>query len=74
MRLSVKRVARIVGGWALLAVGGALLVLPGPGLLVIAAALALLAPEYAWAARLLRSAKDRISAGASALRRRRDAE
>jgi putative transmembrane protein PGPGW len=70
MRLSVKRTSRIVGGWVLLALGGALLVLPGPGLLVIAAALALLAPEYPWAARLLRSTKDRISA----LRPRRDAE
>lgn len=59
-----------MGGWVLLAVGAAMLVLPGPGLLVIAAALAVLAPEYEWAAKLLRSTKDRIAT----LRRRRDAE
>lgn len=70
MRLSVRRIARIAGGWALLAAGAAMLVLPGPGLVVIAGALAVLAPEYAWADRLLKSTKDRIAA----LRRRRDAE
>jgi hypothetical protein len=58
----VRRIARIAGGWTLLAVGGALLVLPGPGLLVVAGGLALLATEYEWAARWLRKAKDRIGA------------
>jgi hypothetical protein len=57
-----KRIARVIGGWALLAVGAALLVLPGPGLLVIAGGLALLATEYAWAARLLRNVKQRLAA------------
>jgi uncharacterized protein (TIGR02611 family) len=58
----VRRLARVTGGWLLLAVGTALLVLPGPGLLVIAGGLALLATEYDWAARLLRRAKDRLAA------------
>jgi uncharacterized protein (TIGR02611 family) len=58
----VRRVARMIGGWTLLAVGAALLVLPGPGLLVIAAGLALLATEYAWAARLLAKVKERLVA------------
>lgn len=62
MTLSAKRISRVAGGWALLAVGAALLVLPGPGLLVIAAGLGLLATEYEWAARLLRSVKERIAA------------
>lgn len=61
MRRSATRISRIVGGWALLAVGAALLVLPGPGLLVLAAGLALLATEHEWAARWLRSAKARLA-------------
>ncbi|HEX5403666.1 MAG TPA: PGPGW domain-containing protein [Pseudonocardiaceae bacterium] len=64
----VKRIGRIVGGWSLLAVGGAMLVLPGPGLLVIAGGLALLATEYTWAARLLANVKQRLAR----LRPRRD--
>jgi uncharacterized protein (TIGR02611 family) len=64
----VRRVARIALGWTLLVVGGALLVLPGPGLLVIAGGLALLATEYPWAAKLLRLARQRLAA----LRPRRD--
>lgn len=64
----VRRIARIALGWTLLVVGGALLVLPGPGLLVIAGGLALLATEYPWAARLLRLARQRLAA----LRPRRD--
>ena len=44
--------ALTVGG-TLIAVGVALLVLPGPGLLVIALGLALLATEFAWARHVL---------------------
>ncbi|HEY3754372.1 MAG TPA: PGPGW domain-containing protein [Pseudonocardiaceae bacterium] len=57
----VRRIGRIAGGWALLAAGGAMLVLPGPGLLVIAGGLALLATEYTWAARLLGNVKQRLA-------------
>ena len=39
------RIARIVGGMTLLVIGVAMLVLPGPGLVVIVAGLALLAPS-----------------------------
>jgi tellurite resistance protein TerC len=49
----VKRLAKIVFGFTLLAVGVALLVLPGPGWLTIALGLALLAGEYVWARKLL---------------------
>jgi uncharacterized protein (TIGR02611 family) len=56
------RIARVVGGWVVLAVGAALLVLPGPGLLVIAGGLALLATEYQWAANLLLSVRRRVDA------------
>jgi uncharacterized protein (TIGR02611 family) len=48
----VVRVLIVVAGFLLLAVGALLLVLPGPGLLVIAAGLGLLALEFRWAARL----------------------
>ena len=45
----IARLLRIAGGFTLLAFGIALLVLPGPGWLMIAAGLALLAAEFAWA-------------------------
>jgi uncharacterized protein (TIGR02611 family) len=40
--------------------GVVMLVTPGPGLLGIAAGLAILASEYTWAERLLRRIRDRI--------------
>ena len=49
----VKRRAIEVAGWLLLIAGVAALVLPGPGLLCLAAGLALLALRYEWAKRLL---------------------
>jgi uncharacterized protein (TIGR02611 family) len=58
---SGKRIAVFVVGVALVAGGIALLVLPGPGLLVIIAGLAVLATEFAWAERLLDQAKDRAA-------------
>lgn len=61
-RSPVARVARVVAGWTVLVVGVALLVLPGPGLLVIAGGLLLLSTEYEWAARLLRDVRERIAA------------
>lgn len=49
----VKRFAVTVAGLALLAVGLAMMVLPGPGILLIVGGLALLATEYVWARTLL---------------------
>ena len=46
---------RSVGG-ALLVAGLAMLVLPGPGLLVLAAGMAVLAVEFPWARRMLSEA------------------
>jgi putative transmembrane protein PGPGW len=37
-----------------------MLVLPGPGLVIIAAGLALLATEYDWVARLLMAVRQRV--------------
>jgi uncharacterized protein (TIGR02611 family) len=48
-----KRIGVLVVGLALLVVGIVMLVLPGPGVLVTMAGLALLATEYEWARRLL---------------------
>ena len=50
----------LIGGTVLL-VGVALLVLPGPGLLVIAGGLAILATEFFWAKRALRRAKGAVA-------------
>lgn len=50
----------VLGGFGLVGVGGLLLVLPGPGLLVIAAGLGLLSMEFRWAARLRRSVVARM--------------
>jgi len=48
------RVVHLVAGWTLLVLGAAMLVLPGPGILLILGGLALLAREQAWAGRLHR--------------------
>ena len=48
-----RRLVIAVVGVSLALVGIALIVLPGPGVLVVAVALAVLATEFAWAARAL---------------------
>jgi hypothetical protein len=50
----------LIGGTIVL-LGVAMLVLPGPGLLVIAGGLALLATEFLWARRALRNAKGAVA-------------
>lgn len=60
--------AAIVGG-TLIAVGVVLLVLPGPGLLLIALGVAVLASEFAWAETILQRMKKAGSAAADAARR-----
>lgn len=54
---STKRVVLGLVGSTVILVGVALLVLPGPGLLIIAAGLGILALEFAWASRLLRKGR-----------------
>lgn len=56
---SGKRIAVSVVGFALVAVGLVMLVVPGPGLLAIIAGLAVLATEYTWARRMLDETKQR---------------
>jgi uncharacterized protein (TIGR02611 family) len=57
IRRSGKRIAVTIAGFAVLLAGIALLVLPGPGWLLIFIGLAILATEYVWAERLLTAAK-----------------
>ena len=65
-----KATVTVVGG-ALVLAGVALLFLPGPGLLVIIAGLAVLATEFAWARRLLALARERARQVNDRVRRRR---
>jgi hypothetical protein len=60
--LASKVLCGIAGG-LLTAVGVVLLVLPGPGVVFVAAGLAVLAREYAWAERPLRWASARAREG-----------
>jgi uncharacterized protein (TIGR02611 family) len=53
-----KRFFKVLMGFTLLALGGIMLVTPGPGWLVIALGLATLAAEYMWARRLLDRLKE----------------
>jgi intracellular septation protein A len=52
-----KRFAVTIVGALLLLLGAAMMILPGPGILVIVAGLAVLATEYVWAQRLLKRAR-----------------
>ena len=54
---SSKRIAVSVVGGALVLLGLAMLVLPGPGILVVVVGFAVLGTEYAWAAAALERTK-----------------
>lgn len=67
-----RRMAISLLGFGLVLVGIVLLVLPGPGLLLIVAGLAVLATEYVWAQRTLNYARRKAAqAKDRALRRPR---
>jgi hypothetical protein len=79
---SSKRIAVTIVGGALVAAGLAMLVLPGPGILVVAVGFAVLGTEYAWAAAALertkrtaehagRLTKGAVQSASTRLRRRR---
>ncbi|MCS6946036.1 MAG: PGPGW domain-containing protein, partial [Steroidobacteraceae bacterium] len=62
LRIAYKWARRIVItliGFTVLAVGAAMLVLPGPGLLVMAVGLGVLSLEFAWARHWLKEVKRR---------------
>jgi uncharacterized protein (TIGR02611 family) len=60
----LRRIAVTVAGTVILAVGLVLLVAPGPGLVVIALALAVFAIEYQWARRNLAAVQERARSAA----------
>lgn len=66
----LRRVAVLLGGGALLAIGVAMIVLPGPAVVVIPAAIGVLAIEFEWARRWLRSIRSGAARATSALRGR----
>ena len=59
----VVRVVRVTAGVIIVCVGLSLLVLPGPGLLVTAAGLALMAPDVPFARRWLHAVRRRLPEG-----------
>jgi uncharacterized protein (TIGR02611 family) len=66
---STKRIVVLVVGLGLVALGLALLVLPGPGILVVIAGLAVLATEFAIAERMLDRAKRQAEKATAAAKR-----
>ena len=55
-----KRLVVIVIGFTILAAGIAMIVLPGPAVVVIPIGLAILATEFIWARKLLVTVKERV--------------
>ena len=64
MGATVRGWVLTVVGWVLLLVGVVLFPLPGPGLLLMAAGLAILATQYDWAERRVDALRDRALDGA----------
>jgi uncharacterized protein (TIGR02611 family) len=56
-----KRLIITVIGFTVVAMGIAMMVLPGPAIVVIPIGLGVLATEYVWARRLLKHAKSHIA-------------
>lgn len=56
-----KRLAVTIVGLVVVLAGIALLILPGPGWLLIFVGLSILATEYVWAQRLLKTAKEKAN-------------
>ncbi|MGQ0521987.1 MAG: PGPGW domain-containing protein [Actinomycetota bacterium] len=64
-----KRIAVSVAGGILVLLGLVMIVLPGPGILVIALGFAVLGTEYAWAAAALERTKRSASSAGQTARR-----
>jgi Flp pilus assembly protein TadB len=74
IRMSGRRIAVTIAGFAVLLAGVVLLVLPGPGWLLIFVGLAILATEYVWAQRLLKAAKRKAEQAKDAVLRKKAAK
>ena len=70
---NARRMAITFAGIVVILAGIALLVLPGPGWLLIFAGLAILATEYVWARRLLETAKHKAEQAKDKVLEKRDA-
>ncbi len=68
MKRHAKRTAVFVVGWAIVIAGLAMLVLPGPGLVVVIAGLSVLGIEFAWARRMRDAAQEKAKATANKAR------
>ncbi len=68
-RNRIIRVVVAIFGFLVVLAGLAMLVLPGPGLLVIAIGLGILALEFVWAERLLERTVDKMDDAADAVKR-----
>jgi uncharacterized protein (TIGR02611 family) len=66
-----KRIAVTIAGFILVIAGLAMLVLPGPGILVVIVGLAILATEYVWAQRALNFAKQKAEQAKNKVLRRK---
>ena len=67
-----RRVGVTIAGFAVILAGIALLVLPGPGWLLIFAGLAILSTEYMWARRLLMKAKAKAEQAKDAVLKKKE--
>ena len=65
MRAAARRIALEVVGWTLVVAGIAALILPGPGLLMIAGGLIILSQQYEWAERRVEPIKREALKGAA---------
>jgi tellurite resistance protein TerC len=65
---AARRIAVLVFGGSVVVVGVAMLVLPGPAVVVIPAGLAILATEFVWARRVLRRLRESAENAVGALR------
>ena len=74
IRQSGKRIAVSIAGFAVLIVGVAMLVLPGPGIVLILVGLGILSSEYVWAQRLLRIAKEKAEQAKDTVLRRNNGD
>jgi uncharacterized protein (TIGR02611 family) len=68
-RSRIVRVVVAIIGFLVVLAGLAMLVLPGPGLLVIAIGLGILALEFVWAERLLERTVDKMEDAADTVKR-----
>jgi tellurite resistance protein TerC len=68
MLRQARRIVILIVGMTVLLIGVAMLVLPGPAIVVIPVGLAILATEYAWARRWLRIIRESTEKGAEKIK------